>query len=112
VESSRDKADKEDGISKETRKKDLEVEEKAAIATDAATRYVRLQEAVMDLSENYEDYNDVLTDIQDTSSDVDKAMLANSENGKKLRGSLAKLLGTSEDLVDADLLDAIDPDDF
>ena len=90
----------------------LKTEEMAEIATDAATRYIRLQEAVIDLSENYEDYNSVLTDINNASSDVDKAMLANSESGKKLRGSLAKLLGTTEDLIDADLLDAIDPEDF
>ena len=90
----------------------LNIEDKAEIAADAATRYVRLQEAVIDLSENYEEYEGVLKDIEDASTDVDKAMLANSESGKKLKSSLAKLLGTTEDLIDADLLKAIDPEDF
>jgi hypothetical protein len=39
-------------------------------------------------------------------------MAANSESGKKLKQSLAGLLGTTEDLIDVDLLDAIDPKDF
>ena len=79
---------------------------------DAAVRYARLQDAVLDLSENYDDYKDVLKDIHDASDDIDKAMIANSKNGKALQKSLAGLLGTSEDLIDADLLAAIDPDDF
>ena len=87
-------------------------EEIAEAASDAAVRYVRLQDAVIDLSENYEDYKGVLTDIQDSSSDVDKAMILNSKNGKALKSSLAGLIGTTEDLINADLISAIDPKDF
>jgi phage-related protein len=39
-------------------------------------------------------------------------MIANSETGKALQSSLAGLLGTSEDLINADFLAAINPDDF
>lgn len=88
----------------------LEGNEEAA--QDAALRYVRLQEAVKDLCDNYEDYDQVLTDVQKSTSKADKAMAANSESGQKLKKSLAGLLGTTEDLISTDLLDAIDPKDF
>ena len=86
--------------------------ENAELASEAATRYVRLQDAVLDLSENYEDYVDVLKDVRSASNKVDKGYAANSESGKKLKKSLAGLLGTTEDLINADLLEAIDPNDF
>ena len=35
-----------------------------------------------------------------------------SESSQKLRKSLSNLLGTSEDLIDADVVSAIDPSDF
>ena len=86
--------------------------ENAELASDAATRYVRLQDAVLDLSDNYDDYADVLKGVRSASDEVDKGYAANSESGKKLKKSLAGLLGTTEDLIDADLLEAIDPGDF
>ena len=86
--------------------------ENAELASDAATRYVRLQDAVLDLSDNYDDYADVLKGVRSASDKVDKGYAANSESGKKLKKSLAGLLGTTEDLIDADLLEAIDPGDF
>ena len=86
--------------------------ENAELASDAATRYIRLQDAVLDLSDNYDDYADVLKGVRSASDEVDKGYAANSESGKKLKKSLAGLLGTTEDLIDADLLEAIDPGDF
>lgn len=88
------------------------LENNAEAIGDAATRYVRLQDAVLDLSENYDDYNQVLKDIRGASNNLDKAYIANSKNGQALKKSLAGLLGTTEDLIDADLLEAIDPEDF
>ena len=79
---------------------------------DASVRYVRLNEAVLDLADNYDDYKKVLKDVRDASGNLDKAMAANSKSGKALQKSLADLLGTSEDFINADLLDAIDPADF
>ena len=79
---------------------------------DASVRYVRLNEAVLDLADNYDDYAKVLKDISESTDEVDKAMIANSKSGKALQKSLAGLLGTSEDMIDADLLSAIDPKDF
>lgn len=84
----------------------------AEAATDAATRYVRLQDAVIDLSENYEDYDGVLKDLRNNTDDIDRAMIMNSESARGLKSSMADLLGTSEDLISADLLAAIDPTDF
>ena len=79
---------------------------------DSTVRYLRMNEAIEDLYDNYDDYVDVLKDVKSAGSKADKVMAANSDNAKALRKSLAGLLGTSEDLVGADLLDAIDPKDF
>lgn len=79
---------------------------------DAAIRYNRLNEAVLDLADNYDDYKDIIDMASEATDDMDKAMLLASKDGQNLRKSLAGLLGTSEDLINADLLSAIDPDDF
>lgn len=79
---------------------------------DAAVRTVRVNEAVVDLSENYDSYAEVLEDVKKSTNAVDKAMAMNTDSGKDLKKSLANLLDTSEDLIDANLLDAIDPKDF
>lgn len=79
---------------------------------DSTVRYLRMNEAIEDLYDNYDDYVDVLKDVKSAGSKADKVMAANSDNAKALRKSLAGLLGTSEDLIGADLLDAIDPKDF
>lgn len=79
---------------------------------DSTVRYLRMNEAIEDLYDNYDDYVDVLKDVKSASTKADKVMAANSSNAKALRASLAGLLGTSEDLIGADLLDAIDPKDF
>ena len=59
--------------------------ENAELASDAATRYVRLQDAVLDLSDNYDDYADVLKGVRSASDEVDKGYAANSASGKKLK---------------------------
>lgn len=87
-------------------------EEAAEAAKDAAVRYKRLNNAVIDLSENYDEYKDVLGDLKSASNDVDKAVVKNSDSYKKLKTSLAGLLGTTEDFIDADLMEAIDPKDL
>ena len=87
-------------------------EDIAEQATDAAVRYTRLQKAVLDLSENYDDYSEILKDIKKETNSVNKAYLMSSESSQKLRKSLSNLLGTSEDLIDADVVSAIDPSDF
>jgi chromosome segregation ATPase len=51
---------------------------------DASVRYVRLNEAVLDLADNYDDYSKVLKDIGESTDEVDKAMIANSKSGKAL----------------------------
>ena len=90
----------------------LSVEDLNEANKDAAIRYARLNEAVDDLNSNYETYNTLLEDLSKATNDVDKAMIANSKDGKALQKSLAGLLGTTEDFIDADLLGAIDPKDF
>ena len=69
---------------------------------DASVRYVRLNEAVLDLADNYDDYSKVLKDISESTDEVDKAMIASSKSGKALQKSLAGLLGTSEDIIDCE----------
>ena len=96
----------------ELEKAALSVEDLNEANKDAAIRYARLNEAVDDLNSNYETYNTLLEDLAEATDDVDKAMIANSKDGKALQKSLAGLLGTTEDFIDADLLEAIDPKDF
>lgn len=82
------------------------------LAAQVANRYMRLQNAVLDLSKNYKDYEEILITLKNTSNAADKAALKNSESYKKLQSSVADLLGTTEDFIDADLLSAIDPADL
>jgi septal ring factor EnvC (AmiA/AmiB activator) len=84
----------------------------AEAATDAAVRYKRLNNAVEDLADNYDDYADALKDIRKASTSSDKALAAQTSTAKSLKTSLAGLLDTSEDLIDADFMSSIDPDDL
>lgn len=84
----------------------------AEAAADAATRFQRLNDAVQDLYDNFDDYEAALKDVQKATSDTDKALAKQSDNFKKLRTSLAGLLDTSEDLIDNNFLDALNPDDL
>ena len=79
---------------------------------DASVRYMQLNEAIEDIYDNYEDYVDVLKDVRNATSKADRAMATNTDSAKKLKVSMAGLLGTTEDMIDADLLAAIDPKDF
>lgn len=76
---------------------------------DATVRYMELNEAIEDIYDNYKDYTQVLKDVRNATS---KADAANTDSAKKLKVSMAGLLGTTEDMIDADLLAAIDPKDF
>ena len=88
------------------------LEEDAEALADASIRYKRLNDAVLDLATNYNDYKDVLEELSEASDELDRAQLMNSKSAQNLRKSLSGLLGTSEDLIDANLLSAIDPEDF
>jgi chromosome segregation ATPase len=79
---------------------------------DATVRYMKLNEAIEDIYDNYDDYTDVLKDVRNATSKADRAMAANTNSAKKLKTSMAGLLGTTEDMIDADFLATIDPDDF
>lgn len=79
---------------------------------DATVRYMELNEAITDIYDNYDDYIDVLKAAKKASTPLEKATLLNEKSAKSLRTSLAGLLGTTEDLIDADLMAAINPADF
>jgi chromosome segregation ATPase len=79
---------------------------------DATVRYMELNEAIEDIYDNYKDYTQVLKDVRNATSKADRAMAANSDSAKKLKVSMAGLLGTTEDMIDADFLATIDPKDF
>ena len=79
---------------------------------DAARVYMRMNEAIVDLKENYDDYSKTLNAIQKAQNPMDKAMAKNSESAKKLRKSLAGLLDTQEDMIDSNLLEVINPQDL
>lgn len=79
---------------------------------DAATRYKRLNNAIEDLNKNYEEYSEVLNDVKKATNAVEKNDRASTESAKKLKKSLADLLDTSEELIDTNFLEAINPKDF
>ena len=79
---------------------------------DATVRYMELNEAIEDIYDNYKDYTQVLKDVRKATSKADRAMAANTDSAKKLKVSMAGLLGTTEDMIDADFLATIDPKDF
>ena len=79
---------------------------------DATVRYMELNEAIEDIYDNYKDYTQVLKDVRNATSKADRAMAANADSAKKLKVSMAGLLGTTEDMIDADFLATIDPKDF
>ena len=79
---------------------------------DATVRYMELNEAIEDIYDNYKDYTQVLKDVRNATSKADRAMAANTDSAKKLKVSMAGLLGTTEDMIDADFLATIDPKDF
>ena len=84
----------------------------AEAVKDATVRYMKLNSAIEDIYDNYKDYTQVLKDVRNANSPANKELVMADENAKKLRSSLADLIGTSEDLIDANFLSAIDPKDF
>lgn len=80
--------------------------------TEAAVRYQRLNAAVEDLADNCDDYIDTLKKFQKASDKNDKITISQTSSFKKMKKSLADLLNTSEEFIDLDFVDAIDPDDF
>ena len=88
------------------------IQDAAEAASDAAIRYQRLNQAIMDLHDNEEAYTKVIKDAASAKSEMEKIDVKQNENYKKLKTSLANLLGTSEDFIDIDMVAAIDPKDF
>ena len=84
----------------------------AETAVDAAVRYIRLNSAVEDLKDNWEDYTKELKEVQTATNKIEKAQLSSSKTMQKLKSTLAGLIGTTEEYIDLDLLDAINPDDI
>ncbi len=80
--------------------------------SDAAVRFTKLNEAVEDLYDNFDDYEKILIDVQSAQSKMDKALVLADKDAANFRKSLAKLVDTSEDFIDTNFIDAIDPDDL
>lgn len=84
----------------------------AETAVDAAVRYMRLNSAIEDLKDNWEDYTKELKEVQTATNKIEKAQLSSSKTMQKLKSTLAGLIGTTEEYINLDLLDAINPDDI
>ena len=88
-------------------------EDNERLALAAATGMVRLNEAVDDLSENYSSkYDKALKEFQADTDALSKAQRKNSDTMKSFTKTLAGLLDVTEDFIDADMLDALDPKDL
>lgn len=86
------------------------LESNAEAATDAAVRFKRLDSGIEDLYDNFDDYIEALEAIQKEENDLDKAMAMNTKTMANFKKALANILDTSEDLIDTNLIDALDPD--
>lgn len=81
-------------------------------AEQAALRYARLNKGVQDVAKNTDDYVAVLKASKKATDAVSKANLKNEDSYKDLRKSLANILNTSEDLVDIDFMQNLNPADL
>lgn len=81
-------------------------------AEQAALRYARLNKGVQDVAKNTDDYVAVLKASKKATDAVSKANIKNEDSYKDLRKSLANILNTSEDLVDIDFMQNLNPADL
>ena len=78
------------------------LDQNAELAVDAATRYIKLNDAITDLQQNYDKMTQVLNDLQSVGLDE---VLANEDLSKafqQLKDDVVDIVDTSEDLLSDD----------
>lgn len=88
------------------------LESDAEAAKDAAVRYMRLNNAVDDLADNYDTYETAIKNVQKAESKESKLLATNNKDYAAFKSTMADLLDTSEDLIDLDFVDSMNLDDL
>lgn len=76
--------------------------ENAELAADAATRYIRLNDAIADLQKNYDSMTQLLNAFASDSQNLGDIIADNSEAYASLKKDLAGIIDVSEDMIDQD----------
>ena len=76
--------------------------ENAELAADAATRYIRLNDAIADLQQNYDKVTSVLSDLQTLGLEEIAANKDLSDTFQQIKKDVAGIVDTSEDLIGDD----------
>ena len=76
--------------------------ENAELAADAATRYIRLNDAIADLQKNYDSMTQLLNAFASGSQNLGDIIADNSEAYASLKKDLAGIIDVSEDMIDQD----------
>jgi len=72
------------------------------LAADAATRYIRLNDAIADLQQNYDKVTSVLSDLQTLGLEEISANKDLSDTFLQIKKDVAGIVDTSEDLIGDD----------
>ena len=78
------------------------LEENAQLAADAATRYIRLNDAIVDLYDNFDKYKQVLEEASQYGTESIRANEDLNQTFTNLKQSVADILDTSTDLLGDD----------
>lgn len=78
------------------------LEENAQLAADAATRYIRLNDAIVDLYDNFDKYKQVLEEASQYGVETIRANEDLNQTFTNLKQSVADILDTSSDLLGDD----------
>lgn len=76
--------------------------ENAELAADAATRYIRLNDAIADLQKNYDSMIQLLNAFASDSQNLGDIIADNSEAYASLKKDLAGIIDVSEDMINQD----------
>ena len=74
--------------------------ENAQAAADAAVRYIRLNDAIADMQQHYDDMTTVLTELSSAQGDLTDIITDNEDIFKSLKKDIAGIINVSEDMID------------
>lgn len=74
--------------------------ENAQAAADAAVRYIRLNDAIADMQQHYDDMTTVLTELSSAQGNLTDIITDNEDIFKSLKKDIAGIINVSEDMID------------
>lgn len=74
--------------------------ENAQAAADAAVRYIRLNDAIADMQQHYDDMTTVLNELSSAQGNLTDIITDNEDIFKSLKKDIAGIINVSEDMID------------